>query len=84
MPRLKGNDFLKPYFPALVMDMILFGPGVNAVRKTYEKKAAKFMINTSCDNTNYVLQLPSSFGILSLKVSSFKLNISNIEFNIFE
>ena len=47
IPRLNGKDFLKPYFPALDMDMMLLGPGVKAVRKMYEKNAAKFIVNTS-------------------------------------
>ena len=40
-PRLKGSAFLKPYLPALVMDMMLFGPGVSDETAIYEKKAAK-------------------------------------------
>lgn len=44
-PMLNGNDFLKPYLLAFVIDIILLGPGVKAVRKTYEKNAAKFIIN---------------------------------------
>jgi hypothetical protein len=33
-PKLNGNDFLKPYLLAFVIDMMLLGPGVKAVRKT--------------------------------------------------
>jgi len=36
-PRLKLMPFLKPTFFALFIDMILFGPGVNARIRTYDK-----------------------------------------------
>lgn len=38
MPKLKGKAFLKPSRLALDMDIMLFGPGVNAVMNTYDKK----------------------------------------------
>ncbi len=33
-PTLNGSAPLKPYLPAFVMAMMLFGPGVNAIRET--------------------------------------------------
>lgn len=44
MPKLKGKAFLKPSRLALDMDIILFGPGVNAVMNTYDKKPVQLNI----------------------------------------
>ena len=42
MPTLNKMLSLKPYRLALDIDMILFGPGVNVVTRTYDINAAKF------------------------------------------
>lgn len=44
MPKLKGKAFLKPSRLALDIDIMLFGPGVNAVIKTYDKKPVQLNI----------------------------------------
>lgn len=44
MPKLNGKAFLKPSRLALDMDIMLFGPGVNAVIKTYDKKPIQLNI----------------------------------------
>lgn len=41
-PRLNFKLPLNPYLDALDMDIMLLGPGVNVVMKTYDKKALKF------------------------------------------
>ena len=43
-PKLKGRLFLNPYFVALVIDIILLGPGVKLVIKAYDIKADKLGI----------------------------------------
>ena len=42
MPILNCMLFLKPFLLALDIAMILFGPGVNVVTRTYDTNAAKF------------------------------------------
>jgi hypothetical protein len=42
-PKQKGRLFLKPSLVELPKHMMLLGPGEKAVRKTYEKNAARFM-----------------------------------------
>jgi hypothetical protein len=37
IPQLKTIPFLKPTFAALFIDIILFGPGVKAMIKIYER-----------------------------------------------
>lgn len=74
-PRLNGKDFLNPYLLALVMDMMLLGPGVKAVKNMYEKNAVKFI--KICTSFQESVIMDKTY-----KISNVLYIIQNVHYNV--